>query len=132
MFFLTYKVPGVGQKPSILWTMPVIINIICLHIGPRDYHTKQSKSESGRQTPYDITTRWNLKYDKNEVIYKTETGSQTEVLMVANGEEGGGGKDWEFGNSTCNLVYIGWIDNTVLLYGKGNYIQYAVINHNGK
>ena len=42
--------------------------------------------------------------------------------MVANGEEGGGGKDWEFGKSRCNLLYIGRIDNTVLLYGKGNYI----------
>ena len=35
-------------------------NAICsiMH-GPRDYHTKQRKSE--RQTPYDITYIWNLK-----------------------------------------------------------------------
>ena len=38
---------------------------------------------------------------------------------------------WEFGLSTCKLLYIGWI-NKVLLYGTGNYIQYPVINHNRK
>ena len=27
--------------------------------------------------PYDITYMWNLKYDTNELIYKTETDSQT-------------------------------------------------------
>ena len=29
--------------------------------GPRDYHTKWSKSERERQIPYDITYMWNLK-----------------------------------------------------------------------
>ena len=33
---------------------------------------------SQRQISYDITYMWNLKYDKNELIYKTETDSQTE------------------------------------------------------
>ena len=45
--------------------------------GPRDYHTKRSKSERERQIPYDITYMWNLKYDTNEPIYETETDSQT-------------------------------------------------------
>ena len=45
--------------------------------GPRDYHTKQSKSARERQIPYDITYMWNLKYDTNEPISKTETDSQT-------------------------------------------------------
>ena len=40
--------------------------------------------------------------------------------------------DWEFGVSRCRLLYIGWINNKVLLYSTGNYIQYPVINHNGK
>ena len=35
------------------------------------------KSERERQTPYDTTNMWNLKYDTNELIYKTETDSQT-------------------------------------------------------
>ena len=30
-----------------------------------------------RQIPYDITYMWNLKYDTNEPIYKTEADSQT-------------------------------------------------------
>ena len=40
--------------------------------------------------------------------------------------------DWEFGISRCKLVYIGWINNKVLLYNPGKYTQYPVINHNGK
>ena len=52
-------------------------NAICSNMdGPRDYDTKQSKSERERQIPYDITYMWNLKYDRNEHIYKTETDSQ--------------------------------------------------------
>ena len=41
-------------------------------------------------------------------------------------------KDWEFGISRRKLLYIGWIKNKVLLYSTGNYIQYPVVNHNGK
>ena len=36
------------------------------------------KSERERQIPYDITYMWNLKYDTNELIYKTERDSQTQ------------------------------------------------------
>ena len=31
---------------------------------------------SQRQISYDVTYMWNLKYDTNELIYKTETDSQ--------------------------------------------------------
>ena len=41
----------------------------------------------------------------------------------------GEGEDWEFGISGGKLSYTGWINNKVLLY---SYIQYTVINHNGK
>ena len=44
----------------------------------------------------------------------------------------GGRKDWECGISRCRLLHIGWINNKVLLYSTGNYIQYLMINHNGK
>ena len=37
------------------------------------YHTKQSQSERERQILHDITYMWNLKYDTNQHIYKTET-----------------------------------------------------------
>ena len=48
------------------------------------------------------------------------------------GERGWGRMDWEFGISRCKLLYIEWINNKVLLYNTGNYIQYPVITHNGK
>ena len=44
----------------------------------------------------------------------------------------GGGMDWEFEINRGKLLYIGWINNKVLLYSAGNYIQYPVTNHNGK
>ena len=45
--------------------------------------------ERERQMPY-ITFMWNLKYDTNELIYKTETDSQTQRtnLWLPKGEEG--------------------------------------------
>ena len=53
-------------------------NVICSNMdGPRHYHTKWSQSEKERQISYDITYMWNLKYDTNELIYKTEIDSQT-------------------------------------------------------
>ena len=33
---------------------------------------------SQKEIPYDITYMWNLKYDINELIYETETDSQTQ------------------------------------------------------
>ena len=84
--------------------------------------------------PYDITYMWNLKYDTNEPIYETETDSWTQRtdLWLPRGRGCGGGMEWEFGISRCKLVYIGWINNKVLLYSTGNYIQCPEINHNGK
>ena len=38
----------------------------------------------------------------------------------------------EFEISRCKLVYIEWINNKVLLCSTGSYIQYSMINHNGK
>ena len=45
--------------------------------GPRDDQTKWSKSDRERHISYDSTYMWNLKYDTNELIYETETDSQT-------------------------------------------------------
>ena len=52
--------------------------------------------------------------------------------MVDKGEGVGEGMQWEVGIRRCKLLYIEWIDNKVLLYSSGNYIQYLMINHNGK
>ena len=51
------------------------------------------------------------------------------------GCQGGGGQGrvgMGVGISRCKLLYVEWIDNKVLLCSTGNYIQYPVINHNGK
>ena len=48
----------------------------------------------------DIIYVWNLKYDTNELIYKTETVSQTwrTDWWWPRGRGHGGGMDWEFGH----------------------------------
>ena len=77
---------------------------------------------------------WNLKYDTNEPIYETETDSQTwrTDLWLPRGRERGREMDWEFGVTRCKLLHLEWIDNKVLMYSTGNYIQSPGINHNGK
>ena len=51
----------------------VTANAICSNMdGPRDYHTKWSKSERARQISYNILYIWCLK-----VIYETETDALT-------------------------------------------------------
>ena len=72
---------------------------------------------------------WNLKHDTNESIYETDIENR---LVVAKGGKGEGGKDWEVGVSRCKLLHIEWINNKVLLYSAGKYIQHPGINHNGK
>ena len=44
-----------------------------------------------------ITYMWNLKYNTNEHIYKTETDLQIQRtdLWLPRGKKGGGGKDWD-------------------------------------
>ena len=46
-------------------------------------------------------------------------------------QEGGGGRgmDWEFGVNRCKLLKLKWIDNEVLLYSTGNYVQSLVMEH---
>ena len=72
---------------------------------------------------------WNLRYDTNELNCETETDPQTQRTDLWLPRVG---LDWEFGTSGCKLVYIEWINNKDLPYSVGNYIQYPVINHNGK
>ena len=77
---------------------------------------------------------WNLKYDTNELIQKTEIDSQTQKtnLWLPKGTGGVGGINQEFGISRCKLLYMKQINNKVLPYSTGNYTQYLVINYNGK
>ena len=45
-------------------------------------------------------------------------------LVVAKGEGGGSGMDWESGVNRCKLLPLEWISNDILLllYSTGNYI----------
>ena len=52
-------------------------------------------------------------------------------LVVAKGEGFRGGTEWEVGISRCKLLFVEQI-NKVLPYSTENYIQYPMINHNGK
>ena len=72
-----------------------------------------------------------LKQNTNEYIYKTETDIENRPVVVKR-KGYGGGINWDFGISRHKLLYIGWVNSKVLLYSTGNYIQYPVINCNGK
>ena len=54
------------------------------------------------------------------------------TTTLAKVEGVGGGMEWEVQVSRCELLHIEQINNKVLLYSTGNYIQYPMINHNGK
>ena len=76
---------------------------------------------------------WNLNYGTNKPIYKTETDSQTgRTDLVSKGKWGDRGMDREFAVGRCKLLHLEWINNKVLLYSTGNYIQSPGINHNRK
>ena len=48
------------------------------------------------------------------------------------GGRGGFGERWSASLGLADVSYCIWIDNEVLLYSPGTYIQYPMINHNGK
>ena len=68
----------------------------------------------------------------NLPMKQKQTHRHKEQPCGCQGGGGGRGMDWEFGISRCKLLYTEWINNKVLLYSTGNYIQYPMINHNGK
>ena len=71
-------------------------------------------------------TQMNLSRNRNRIM------DIENRLVVAKGVGVGGGMEWEVGVSRCKLLYMGWINNRVLLYSTENYIQYPMINHNGR
>ena len=52
------------------------------------------------------------------------------VLVVAKGEEEG--VRWTGSFSRYNLFHLEWISSEVLPYSTGNYIQFLVIEHDGR
>ena len=68
--------------------------------GPRDYHTKWSKSDSERQISHDIAYMWNIKK-----WYKiTYLQNRNRVTGVENKLRGG--IDWAIGIDIYTLLYI--------------------------
>lgn len=94
----------------------------------------QCTSERERQIPYGITSKWDLKYDTNEHYCKTETVLQTHRLDLwfPRGRRMEEGMTGSLGLADNKLLHPEWIKNKVLLYSTENYIQYLVINRNGK
>ena len=63
--------------------------------GPRDYHTKWNKPDRERQIPYDITYKWNLKYDKWVYLWNRNRLIDIENrLAVDKANVGQGRKGW--------------------------------------
>ena len=71
----------------------------------REYHTRWSQSEWERLMPYDINYMWNLKYDTNEPIYKTERRDREQTCSCQ------GGGIWErdgVGGWLADISYDAW------------------------
>ena len=77
--------PGLSYKKE--WN-----NAICSNMDrPRDYHTKWSKSDRGRQISYDITYTWNLKKWYKWTYLQNRLTDIENKIMVTKGERWGGG-----------------------------------------
>ena len=112
---LCFPVQCLEHSISTGWMIKWVIELIVLEIQTKDLHVESK-----------VWHKWTYLWNRNRL---TDIENR---LVVAKGEGGGGGMDWEVGISRCKLLYIGWINNKALLYSTGNYIQYPVINHNGK
>ena len=75
---------------------------------------------------------WSLNYDTNECIQWNRNRLTDIKNRLVVSQRSGGGMVWEFGISRCKLLYTEWINDKVLLHSKRKYIQYPVINPNGK
>ena len=78
---------------------------------------------------------WNLKRkDTNELIYRTETDTQTlKNIQLPKGTGGGKrGMDWGFGIGICTLRYMEGLAIGDLLYSTENSTQCPVIIYVGK
>ena len=63
---------------------------------------------------------------------RIQTHRQKEQTYDCQREEEKGRDGLEFGVGRCKLLYTEWINSKVLLYSTEIYVQYPVINHNGK
>ena len=80
-------------------------------------------------------TMWYHLYVESKIwhkwTYPQNRNTLTDIqnrLVVVKGER----EMREFRISRCEPLYTEWLNNELLLYSTGNYIQYPMINHNGK
>ena len=79
-----------------------------------------------------ISYMWNLKYNINQPVYKDRNRLTKDRLVICGGgacrEKGAQGrKNWEFGLSKCQQLYVEWINSKILLFNTGSCIQYSEI-----
>ena len=86
---------------------------MCNMNATRDYHTKQSYVRKRKTNIIQYQLHLESKYDTNELIYKTETDSQTRRVGR---KVGAGCMEWEFGISKCKLLLTAWIRSTSMPY----------------
>ena len=53
-------------------------------------------------------------------------------FVVAKGKGVRRWMEWEVGVSRCKLLHLEGINTKIILYSIENYIEYPMINHNGK
>ena len=112
------------------WILLTLKNAICSNMdATRDCDTKWSKSERERQV-YSITDMWNKIWHKWTCLQNRNRLIDVENRVVVAKGEGGRERDG-LGVCRCKLLHIEWINNKVLMYIRGNYIEYLVLNHNG-
>ena len=68
----------------------------------------------------------------NLSIEQKQTHRHGEQTCGCQGGGEGSGMDRESGLSRCQLLHLEWINNKVLLYSTGNYIQSFGIEHDGR
>ena len=75
----------------------------------------------------------NIKYDTNELIRDRNRPTDIENRLVAKREGGREGMGGEAGVSRYKLLHTERINNrSSSLFSTPDYIQYPVLNHNGK
>ena len=69
-----------------------------------------TESDTTETTRHAHTTyMWNLKYGTNDPLY-IQKQTHRRGVVVAKGEGGGGGIDWELGISRYQLLHVEWIN----------------------
>ena len=102
--------------------------------GPGDYYTKWSRKEKEKYLMmlhiYVESKTWQMNFSmKQKQMHRHRKTCHCWRWGIRGLGEGHG---LGVGVSSCKLLHLEWINNKVLLYRTGNYIQYPVINYNGK